>query len=82
MLRGEAIAHPHPLIIIYLGAARWSNPGQKILPWSGGWLDWDLHEVKGMELLEELIETTKDMNERRANARSEATGFFGNAPGE
>ncbi len=81
MLSGGTITNPHPLIMMYLGTARWSSSQHKVLPWSGGWLDWDLHETKGMEVLEELITEIKNLNERRAEAKKAAAEHRVMAPG-
>lgn len=72
----------HPLVRIWLGTNRWSEPNDRILPWSGGWLDWDLHETKGMEWLEDLVDEIKSANQRREEQKSQATQnqFWGNVP--
>lgn len=63
---------------MYLGCKRWSTESQRVLPWSGGWMDWDLQETKEYEWLEDLVEEIKADNERRQQARELAKGFYGN----
>ena len=47
-----------------------------MLPWSGGWLDWDFHETKVQEWIEDWMEDIKKDNERRESARKNAQTFF------
>lgn len=77
LLQGQELEEqPHWLLKIYLGCKKWSNDKDRILPWTGGWLDWDFEETKGYEWLEELIEEEKTNMDRRQKAREAAKNFF------
>lgn len=85
----EKVTNPtlHPLIKIWLGCQAWSTEGQRILPWEGGWLDWDLHESKGLLWLEELvaeirgeIKKAQDLEEARLRATNKASDFVARLP--
>lgn len=42
-----------------------------MLPWSGGWLDWDLHETRYYEWIEEIVEQLREDTERRAAVKQQ-----------
>lgn len=48
-----------------------------MLPWSGGWLDWDHQETREQEWLEEAFEQERQAADRRRQAREAAAGFRG-----
>lgn len=49
------VEHPHPYLRHYLGWKRWNRPEIPVLPFDGGWEDWDLEATTAFEIIEELI---------------------------
>jgi hypothetical protein len=41
---------------LYLGWKRWHKLELPVLPFTGGWADWDLEETVAIEIIEDLIE--------------------------
>lgn len=64
------------MIKMFLSCRKWSQEFVKVIPWGGGWEDWDLHEMKYFEWLEEAVEDIKADNERREKAKEASKTFF------
>lgn len=69
------VENPHPYLRLYLGWKRWNKPETPVLPFSGGWEEWDLEGTVALELIEELIQ-----NEERRKALKEQTMKQGPQP--
>lgn len=50
-----SVEHPHYYLRLYLGWKRWNRPEHPVLPFSGGWEDWDLETTVAFEIIEDLI---------------------------
>lgn len=55
-MRDGRVENAHPYLRLYLGWKRWNRPELPVLPFSGGWADWDLEETAAIEIIDDLLE--------------------------
>lgn len=55
-MRDGQVQNAHPYLRMYLGWKRWQKLELPVLPFTGGWADWDLEETAAMEIIDDLIE--------------------------
>lgn len=58
-MRDGRVENAHPFIRLYLGWKRWNRPELPVMPFTGGWADWDLEETAAFEIIEDLLENEK-----------------------